>query len=291
MRSYPVTSPSSAPATGRLLYEHLMRHINIAAAANHEIWYSGEELKLDKPAEFAFRGVIPPNKTLELITLMGQEIEPMLADSSSTNVTKTDLDTFMYTFKGDEDYVLVSDLSDGEKRRLGIPEKARDRDKVFNGNFKPFNQLPEFTKWSNQLAALSVPKSISSYLAGTDGRVNYSERDVLRFLDACFEDLSSPQMQHILHGNHLAWAALDFMRSNGNVEGDILTEFHGQNPTDFYVKDLGTVLPGMFFALSMLGQNPEVYFKKIDIEIWGAVEAAKYMKQFMPKDSQILQLA
>jgi hypothetical protein len=276
MRKYPVMKPSSAPATGRLLYEFLMSNIKVPATANHEIWYAGLEAQLETPEISAFRGVTPAGTSMKLKTLMGQP----LADQSED-----------YTFTGDEAYVLVSDLSNEARIELGISAKARDRDKVFNANFKSFDDLNKFTKWSNELAALSVPKSISSYLAGTNGKVNYSERDVVEFLDTCFSDLSSPQMSHVLHGNHLAWAALDYMRSDGNVEGDLMTEFHGQNPADFYVKDLGTVLPGMFFALASLGQNPEVYLAKVDIDVWGANDAAKYMKQFMPEEIQALRLA
>jgi hypothetical protein len=272
MRDYPVLKPSSAPATGRMLYEFLMKNIEIPATANHEIWYAGLEAQLGTPEVSAFRGVTPKGRSLELKTLMGQ---PLSGANSS-----------QYTFTGDEDYILVSDLSDAAKAELGIPAKARDREKVFNGNFKPFGELNKFTKWSNELAALSVPKSISGYLAGTMGKVNYSERDVIKFLDACFSDLSSPEMSHVLHGNHLAWAALDYMRSGGNVQGDLMTEFHGQNPADFYVKDLGTVLPGMFFALASLGENPEIYLEKVDIKVWGAADAAKYMKQFMPEEAK-----
>ena len=86
-------------------------------------------------------------------------------------------------------------------------------------------------------------------------------------------------MMHFLHGNHLAWAALAYMREEGNVAGDLLAEFHGQNPTDFYTKDLGTVLPSMFFALASLGQDPVKFHDKLDVEIWGAKEAAKYMQK------------
>ena len=131
---------------------------------------------------------------------------------------------------------------------------------------------------------MSVPKSVSSYLAGVKGKVNYSERDVLNLLTTSFDDLSSPEMMHLLHGNHLAWAALAYIREKGNVAGDLLAEFHGQNPTDFYAKDLGTVLPAMFFALASLGQDPLDFHKKLDIEVWGAKEIAQYMREYMPRE-------
>jgi hypothetical protein len=286
MREYPVSMPSSAPATGRLLYQHLMENIKIPAAANHEIWYAGMEAQLESPKMSAFRGVTPEGETLELKTLMGKAFNK---DELSDNVEQVSSELFNYTFSGDEQYILVSDLSESARELLDIPANARDKDKVYNANFKAFEDLDKFTKWSNELAALSVPKSISSYLAGTKMNVNYSERDVVEFLGACFSNLSSAEMSHVLHGNHLAWAALDYMRSEGNVEGDLMAEFHGQNPVDFYVKDFGTVLPGLFYALASLGQDPKIYLEKIDIDVWGAEEAAIYMKEFMPKEKAGLQ--
>ncbi len=264
VRDYPVKSVSSAPATGRVFYEFLMRNIAIPAAANHNIWHAGATAQLNQPDKFAFRGDVPRGITLELVALAGNPVGSP------------------YTFTGDESYVLVSDLSDRVREQLGIPANARDKDKVFNSNFKPYDQLPQLTKVSNELAALSVPKSISSYLAGVKAKVNYSEKDVLNLLTASFDDLSGPELMHFLHGNHLAWVALSYVREKGNVAGDILAEFHGQNPTDFYTKDLGTVLPAMFFALASLGQDPLVFHKKLGVEVWGAKEAAEYMRQHLP---------
>ncbi|HLC53715.1 MAG TPA: hypothetical protein VJK03_04170 [Candidatus Nanoarchaeia archaeon] len=267
IRNYPVKKPSSAPATGRLLYDHLMRNLKIPAAANHTIWYAGESQKREEPTKYAFRGDIPQGKTLELKALAGDPFEK----------------SALYTFKGTELYVLVSDLTASAHKDLNIPKNARDKDKVFNANFKPYEKLSEITRYSNELAALSLPKSISSYLAGVRGNVNYSESDVLNFLNTSIENLSSPEMMHILHGNHLAWAALSYMREQGNVEGDLLAEFHGQNPADFYVKDLGTVLPSMYYAVANLGQNPVDFHVKLDIEIWGARSAADYMTQYLSR--------
>jgi hypothetical protein len=265
VRKYPVKKVSSAPATGRVFYKFLMKNIGVPAAANHNIWYSGCKEQLSRPDEFAFRGDIPEGKTLDLVALGGNP-----CDSP-------------YTFSGEEAYVLVSDLSDCARKEMGIPDNARDKDKVFNSNYKDYGDLPQLTRVSNELAVLSVPKSISSYLAGVNAKVNYSERDVLDLLGASFNDLSGPEMMHFLHGNHLAWAALAFMREEGNVSGDLLAEFHGQNPTDFYTKDLGTVLPAMFFALASLGQDPVEYHNKLDVEIWGAKDAAKYMRRYLPE--------
>jgi hypothetical protein len=241
-----------------------MKNINISASANHNIWYAGAQAQLAKPNEFAFRGDIPTGKTLELITLAGKTVNSP------------------YTFTGEESYVLVTDLTDTAKNELAIPTNARGKDKVFNSNFKVYEKLSELTKISNELPALSAAKSISNYLAGVKAKVNYSERDVLNLLTSSFENLRGPEMMHFLHGNHLAWAALAYVRAKGNVSGDILTEFHSQNPTDFYVKDLGTILPTMFFALASLGEDPVKFHDKLDVDVWGAKDAATYMRKHMP---------
>lgn len=276
LRQYPVKNPTSAPSSGNLLYQHLLRNISVPAKANHEIWYSGEKAKLRHPEEYAFRGNIPTDKTLELITLSGQPIIEREGAKPTGN------GTFIYTLRGTESPILVKDLSDSARAELKIPAKAKPNDKVYNPNFKEYQELEEYTRFSNELACLSVPKSISSYFGG-NGRTSYSERDVLDFLTTCFKDLSSTEMMHVLHGNHLAWAALNYVRNKGNVEGEIMVEFHAQNPTDFYMKDLGTVLPTMFYALANLGKDPVMYHDMLDIEVYGAKPAAEYMQSFMPK--------
>ena len=114
--------------------------------------------------------------------------------------------------------------------------------------------------------------------------MNYSEKDILNFLTACFEDLSSLEMNYVMFGNNLAWCYLTYQREGGEIRGDILKEFYAQNPTNFYIKDLGTVLPAMFYTLANIGQDPVKFHNKLDIEIWGAMEAAEYMQKFMHKD-------
>lgn len=292
VRNYPAKEASSAPATGRLFYEFLMRNITIPAAANHNIWYAGEEAKSAKPNEFAFRGDIPTGRALELIALAGKSFSKCSEPDGISNEPDNQPDGCgerrNYTFTGDESYVLVSDLSYNAREELSIPSTARGKDKVFNSNFKPYEELSSLTKVSNELAVLSLSKSINSYLVGIKAKINYSERDVLNLLTASFDDLSGPEMIHLLHGNHLAWAALAYTREalkgKGNVSDDILTEFYGQNPIDYYTKDLGTILPAMFFALASLGQDPVKFHQKLDIEVWGAKEAAEHMKQYMSRE-------
>jgi hypothetical protein len=270
LREYPTNRPSSAPATGRYFYEYLMRNIRIPASANHKIWYAGEEAKLKALDKYSFRGDIPIGRSLELKTLEGMPIKGFV-DNSSVD----------WTFNGKENYVLVSDLTEKSRQELQIPPGAKDKDKVFNSNFKPYEMLGDYTKFSNELAALSIPKSISSYLSGIKMKVNYSEKDVLQFLTSSLDDLSGPEMTYLMHGNHLAWIALNYIRENGNVKGDLLLEFYGQNPVDFYSKDLGTILPGIFYAAANLGKDPLEMYKKLDIEVWGAKETAEYIRQFM----------
>ena len=40
----------------------------------------------------------------------------------------------------------------------------------------------------------------------------------------------------------------------------------------------------MFYTLALLGQDPVESHKKLDVEIWGAKEAAEYMRKYMAKD-------
>ena len=264
LRNYPTNKVSSAPATGSVFYEFMMNHLKIPAASSHNIWYSGLESQLSRPDLYAFRGDIPTGKNLELVALQGDPIQDR-----------------MHIFTGEESYVQVSDLSDSARTELAIPANARPRDKVYNSNFKAYDEISEMSRYSNELAALAVAKSISDFWASR--KANYSERDVLDLLKGSFDNLSGPEMSFISHGNHLAWASLAYMREKGNVSGDIMTEFYLQNPTDFYTKDIGTALPAMFFALASLGEDPVIYYEKLDVKIDGAKDAALYMRQFIPK--------
>lgn len=264
IRTYPVKRASSAPGTGSILYTHLMENLVIPARSSHDIWYAGENAKLESPGGYSFRGAIPIGQTIRLTSLSGKPF----ADGETS-----------YTFDGSEGPVLVSDLTQSARTALGIPVTARDKDKVFNPNFKKYEELDETTRFSNELAAMALPKSLSSYFGGS-GRVNYSELDVLKFLTACFENLSGSEMMHVLHGNHMAWAALAYMRAKGSVGGDVSAEFYRAQVPDFYAKDLGTVLPAMFYAVALLGKNPIAFFEKLDTEVWSAKEVAQHMKQF-----------
>jgi len=276
IRTYPVEKPTTAPGTGHQFYLHLLHHIGIPAQANHNIWYGGEKQKLAEPDKYAFRGCIPAGTELELKTLNGKPI----MGSSAERVT--DRATINYKFSGNDGPVLVLDLSDNARDILKIPDTSRPQDKVFNPNFKPYGELDKFTRWSNELASLSFVKCVSNYFGGK-GKLNYSEKDVLNFVDSCLVDLSSPEMDYLTNGNNLLWCGLAYQRNDGNINGDIELEFHAQNPTDFYMKDVGTLLPSMLYAVANLGQDPVEYHDKIDVTIWGARDAAEYMRQYLPK--------
>lgn len=303
-REYPVKKASGAPATGHQFYEHLMTHLDVPATANHKVWFNGEKAKLVEPDKYAFRGDTPYGKTLEFVTLSGKEL-----NEDDDNVVATDHGTYLVTFYSQDQYkegsvrnedgenvkikelpIFVYDLAPQTKIELGIPDSARGKDKVFNPNFKAFDDLDEDTKLSNGLAALAIPKSISSWMIREKRNTTYSEKDVLNYLKACFENPNGAEMLYVMHANHMQWCALAYKREEGNVQGDLLTEFHLQQDPDYFVKDLGTILPGMFYALASLGEDPVPYFEQIedelDMEIWGARDAAVYMRQYM-RENQI----
>ncbi|MCF7871447.1 hypothetical protein K9L97_00250 [Candidatus Woesearchaeota archaeon] len=267
MKEYPVEKPSSAPATGRMLYEFVMKNLKIPSSVSHTLWYEGEKAKLKEPSKYAFRGL---NKGwINLKTISGNTIK-------ENEFAKKENDGTYYCMINEYKLpIFVSDLTDKSRKELEIPKHANPREKVFNPNFKKYDLLDKFTKYSSELASLSVPKSISSYFAGLKGKVNYSEKDVDEFLDTSLRDLSSPEMAHMLHGTHIAWCSLAYMRDEGNMAGDILNEFYGQNPEDFYIKDIGSILPTIFYMSALLGEkDADKLVKKIDTEIWGAKESA-----------------
>ncbi len=276
LRKYPVNRPTTAPATGKLFHDYLLEPTSVknSGSAAHNIWYRGMAMQLANQEEHPFRGRAHKGDKIELLTLSGEPIK--------ASVGKRKGDSVVYTLKGVET-ILVSDLTDRSKQELGIPAKARDKDKVYNPNFVEYEQLDPVTKMSNELPALILPKSFSSYYAGLQGKVNYSEVDVLNFLTRCFTDLSSQEMMHLMSHNHMAWATASFIRSGGNTSGDVKAEFWSQNPPDFYQKDLGTLLPALFFAIASLGKDPVEFQQKLDVEVWGSKENAEYMRQYMPK--------
>jgi len=281
LRSYPVTKPSTFLSTGKEFYHHLMVNRKVAAEANHIIWYNGAQQQLQEKQKFAFRGALPVGQKLDLVSIGGQLNDLDLLK----RIQHSGSPYFEYEVTGEEDYLCVADLSDATKIQLNIPDGVKPTDKVFNRNFVNYEELPTTTKYSNELASMALPKAFSSWYAGNIGKTNYSEVDVLNYVKTCFENLSGPEMLHLLQTNNALWTALAYVRSKGSVESDVMVEFHGQNPADFYYKDMGTVVPMLFYGLALLGEDPVKYAEQLDkdIYIWGASDAAKYMTQFMPK--------
>lgn len=280
IRDYPVKKAITVPATGSLFFKFMMDNHMVPASASHEIWYQSQEKKLREPDKYEFRGDIPKGDTLELITLGGGLIETK-GEPLPDNVEKIGT-AYNYTFTGDELNVLVSDLSENAKRMLKIPENADNAEKVYNANFKIYEKLSEETHYLNGLAAITLPKAFSNYLATTN--TNYSEKNVLYFLENCFDDLSGPEMTWLINTSNMAWTAHAYRNAEGCVEGDVSKEFYRQSSVDWLMKDVGSVLPAMFFALASLGEDPVEYYKKLGVEIWGAEDAAIYMRGKMHKD-------
>jgi len=280
IRDYPVKKAITVPATGSLFFNFMMENHKIPASASHEIWYRSQEKKLREPDKYEFRGDIPVGETLELITLGGELIETE-GEPLPDNVEKIGT-AYNYTFTGNELKVLVSDLSENAKRKLKIPAQASNDEKVYNTNFKIYDNLSEDTLNLNGLAALSVAKGFSNFLAAIN--TNYSEKNVLFFLESCFDDLSGPEMTWLINTSNMAWTAHAYETAKRSVKGDVSKEFYRQSSVDWLMKDVGSVLPGMFFALASLGKDPVEYYKKLGVEIWGAEDAAIYMRGKMHKD-------
>lgn len=286
IREYPVEKPTSALATGSLLYQHLLNNATIPAVACHNIWYAGQLEAYNDPNN-VFKGDIPVGQTIALVSLMGKPLDG-LEEILKQNAVDNGDGTFDYTFTGSEkeDYVLAGDLSDSACTELNIPTDTKAGKKIYNSNFKEnYDDLFELTKISNELTAVSFAKAVSSWY-GSQGKINYSEKDVLDFIDAALERLDSPEMTHILNTNHMAWSALDYVKSGRNVAGDLKSEFYAQQTTDFYEKDLATILPAMFYAGALLGSDPVELHKKVDYPVWDADKAAVSMQQYMHQSLQ-----
>jgi len=262
---YPIESASSVPGSGNSVYLYLLMNINIPSRLPHEIWYSGLAEKLKNPHSI-FKGFFPVGETFE-IQYGGAEMQN-------------------YTFTGEEkNPVYVNDLSASAKFKLGIPNDADKREKVFNPNFVPYEKLPPLAKTSNETVSMSLAKSISSFLCVRKS-VLYTEQDVVNMLSAAVKKASSDEMIHILHGNHIAWCTLAFMRTN-KMEEDIKKEFYTQNGIDFYTKDIGTIMPSILYTLAILGVDPVASIEDLDYDLYGIENVARklqtHMKNFQKK--------
>jgi hypothetical protein len=265
---YPLGNPSSVIGSGSSFYLYLLENIHVPAKMSHDLWYKGLEQAMKEDTSYPFRGFFPVGETLK-ISYAGAEIAP-------------------YTFTGSEkNPVYVKDLSSEAKLSLGISVKADPSAEVFNPHFVAYAKLPERTRKSNELPTLSLAKSISSYLGSKD--ILFTEKDIIDFLISAFKDCNSNQMKYILHGNHVAWCAARFMETN-TMEEDIKKQFYGQNSMDFYIKDIGTILPGMLFCAASLGMDPVEAIKYLDYDVWDIDKVARALQCCM-KEKEIKKVA
>jgi hypothetical protein len=265
---YPVQNASSIPNSGNALYFYLLENISIPARMSHELWYTGCEVLKNDPTN-PFQGFFPVGETLE-ISYGGS-------------------DMMEYTFTGEEQNpVFVKDLSAESKMKLGISATAKESVKVFNPYFVSYDDLSDRIKKDNELPALSLAKSIASFLSRCD--IMFTEKDVIEMLIIAMEDANSPHMRHILHGNHMAWCASRFLLT-GVMESDLKKNFYGQNDIDFYVKDIGTIMPSILYTFAVLGVNPMDMIKKLDYDLWGIKEVAEGMQKFMLINTEVKKTA
>ncbi len=246
MSNYPIIKARSNPASGINLYLHLLREAKSIGSLPHEVWHAGEKSKLIFPDKYPFRGFFPIGKTLN-ISYGGSALRE-------------------YTFTGEEkNDVYVMDLSPEAKDELEIPPNAKDKDKVFNPNFVPYDDLSEETKISNELPTIALAKSIDAYLSERIGPY-YSEQNIVDFLLLACEDASSEEMIFMLHANHVVWCAQKYMTTG--LAPDMEKQFFTQDDEDFYIKDVGTLMPSILYALTMLGQSPINIVNELSFDLW-----------------------
>jgi len=267
---YPVEGAESVPGSGTGVYLYLLENYLVPARSCHDIWYSGQEKKL-KDKHDPFKGFFPVGQTLKLSYGGG----PM----------------GNHKFTGEEkNPVFVKDLHAETILKLGIPNDPEKQDeKVFNPNFLKYDDTPDDAKVSNEATTMSLAKSISAYLCGEKGLL-YSEIDVVNMLTVAIKNANSAEMRHILHGNHIAWCSIRFMVT-GVMEADIKKQFYGQNTRDFYMKDLGTIMPSMLYTLAILGVDPVEAATWLDYDLYEINVIANDMQQYMKKQQEGEQVA
>ncbi len=255
---YPTSAPSSALASGSAVYLYLLENYAVPSRLPHELWYAGEEEKLLNPHK-AFKGLFPVGETYN-ISYAGKEMAP-------------------YTFTGEEkNPVFVKDISSEDQMALGLIG-ADPREKVWNPNFVKYEDLTKIVRMSNETPTLSLAKSISAFLC-TRGDIMYTEKAVVDMLTVAIKKCDSEEMRYILHGNHVAWCASRFL-DTGVMEEDIKRQFYGQNNVDFYIKDVGTIMPAMLYTLAILGVDPVEAIEDLDYDLWGIEAAAKELQKYM----------
>lgn len=255
---YPIAKASSLPGSGSAVYLHLLDNVSVPARLGHKIWYGGCTVMKDNP-DHPFQGYYPIGETM-VISYGGSPMQE-------------------HTFsKDDKNPVFVKDLSTEVKEKLGIAQTASGDAKVFNPYYRLYDELPKNYQKDNELPSLSLAKSIASFLSTKDPL--FTELDVINMLLTAIKDANSDAMIHILHGNHISWCASRFLQLD-IMDDQIRKNFYSQNEIEFFVKDIGTVMPSMLYALALLGSSPVEAISLLSYDLWGIEDAAKEMEKCM----------
>lgn len=243
---YPTEKASSLPGGGSAVYLHLMDNIAIPAKLCHELWYNGCKKLKDDP-KHPFQGFFPIGETLT-ISYGGS---PMCEHTFSLD---------------DKNPVFARELSSEAKEALGIAVTASGDAKVFNPYYRLYEDLPRNYQKDNELPSLSLAKSIASYLSPKNPL--FTEEDVMNMLIAAIKSANSDQMIHILHGNHVSWCASRFLQLEV-MDDQIKKNFYSQNDIEFFIKDIGTVMPSILYVLALLGFDPVEAIGYLNYDLWG----------------------
>ena len=267
MTRYPIEKPSEIPGSGSALYLYLLDNIKVPGGLPHKVWYDGLTKLLEDPASTPFRGFYPVGETYEI------------RYGGTASFTK-------HLFTGDEQNpVFVKDLSNETKLMLGISATASEDEKVWNPHYRPYNEVSESTRKLNELPTLSLAKSISSwFLSQVMPRPYYTEVEVSEMLKVACISPSSEEMMFLLHGNHLAWCTHSFLYHG--IQPDVKKEFYATNSPDFYIKDLGTIMPSILYALTMLGIDPVTIIEDLNYDLWGIDDVAKSLQKDLAINNQ-----
>lgn len=268
MPCYPTKQPCSLPGSGSAFYLYLLRNIATPSRLPHDLWYDGQT-KLLQDKGHPFRGYFPIGETYKITYGNG----PMAPHT--------------FTEK-DKNPVFVRDLSPKARVKLGIQSDAEPKEKVWNPNYIPFDKLSEKVRISNETTTMSLAKSISSFLGAKD--ILYTEKDIIDMLVIAMKNASSQEMRHILHGNHISWCVSRYI-DTGIMEEDINREFYGQNSMEFYIRDIGTIMPAILYSFAILGYDPVEMITYLDYELWGIEEVAQKLQSHMKINQEIKKVA
>lgn len=250
MNKYPISNKASTvPSSGMAVHKHLLENIDVVARLPHDLWYNGEKKKIDDPNN-PFMGFFPIGRTLKL-SYAGSPIQNYKFTGKETNA------------------VLVKDLSPEAMTELGLSENLMVNKltaKVFNPNYVSFDDLSNAVKQSNKNPTLMLAKSIDSFLTIVHGST-YSEQNVVDFLLAAIINANSQEMLYLLYNNYIAWCVSRFNES-GVMEADVKRRYHSQEDPEFYLKDIGTIMPSILYTLAILGINPVPIIPKLTYDIW-----------------------